>query len=289
MSAPYPPGYPPALTCYRHPDRQTYVQCTRCGRPVCPECMRSAAVGHQCVDCVAAAAAAVPPVKTVRSGSSGRIAFADSPVTYSLIAVNVVMFVLHMASRGLERQLVLWPPAVATGEWWRIFTSAFMHYGITHILFNMWALWVVGPPLERWLGRNRFLALYVLSALGGGVLAYLLSPLNSATAGASGAIFGLFGATLVIGRRVNMDTRGIMAVIVLNLAFTFVIPLISGMKISWQGHIGGLLTGMLVAWIYAYTPHQRRNSVHVWASVAILVVFAALVWWRTGQILAFIS
>ncbi len=251
--------------------------------------MRSAAVGHQCVDCVAAAAAAVPPVKTVRSGSSGRIAFADSPVTYSLIAVNVVMFVLQMASRGLERQLVLWPPAVATGEWWRIFTSAFMHYGITHILFNMWALWVVGPPLERWLGRNRFLALYVLSALGGGVLAYLLSPLNSATAGASGAIFGLFGATLVIGRRVNMDTRGIMAVIVLNLAFTFVIPLISGMKISWQGHIGGLLTGMLVAWIYAYTPHQRRNSVHVWASVAILVVFAALVWWRTGQILAFIS
>ncbi|HNF06780.1 MAG TPA: rhomboid family intramembrane serine protease, partial [Mycobacterium sp.] len=110
MSAPYPPGYPPALTCYRHPDRQTYVQCTRCGRPVCPECMRSAAVGHQCVDCVAAAAAAVPPVKTVRSGSSGRIAFADSPVTYSLIAVNVVMFVLQMASRGLERQLVLWPP-----------------------------------------------------------------------------------------------------------------------------------------------------------------------------------
>ncbi len=250
--------------------------------------MRSAAVGHQCVDCVAAAAAAARPVTTVRSGAAGRtgFAFTDAPVTYSLIAVNVVMFVLQSASRSLESRLVLWPPAVAGGEWWRIFTSAFMHYGVTHILFNMWALWVVGPPLERWLGRGRFLALYVLSALGGGVLAYLLSPLNSATAGASGAIFGLFGATLVIGKRVNMDTRGIMAVIVINLAFTFVIPLISGMNISWQGHIGGLVTGMLVAWVYAYTPRQQSNSLHVWVTLAVLAVFAALVWWRTGQILS---
>ncbi len=249
--------------------------------------MRSAAVGHQCVDCVAAAAATVRPVKTVRAGSTGRFAFADAPVTYMLIAINVVMFILQMSSRSLERQLVLWPPAVATGEYWRIFSSAFLHYSVTHILFNMWALWVVGPPLERWLGRNRFVALYVLSALGGGVLAYLMSPLNSATAGASGAIFGLFGATFIVGKRVNMDTRGIMAVIVINLAFTFVIPLISSQNISWQGHIGGLVTGVVVAWLYAYK--ERNNSLHVWASVGVLAVFAALVWWRTQHILALIS
>ena len=250
--------------------------------------MRSAAVGHQCVDCVAAATAAAPRVKTVRSGSTGRFAFADAPVTYSLIAINVVMFVLQQMSPAVFEALVLWPRGIAQyGEWWRIITSAFLHASITHILFNMWALWVVGPPLERWLGRGRFIGLYVLSALGGGVLVYLLSPIAAPTLGASGAIFGLFGATFIVGKRVNMDTRGIMAVIVINLAFTFVIPLISHMNISWQGHVGGLVTGVVVAWLYAYK--ERNNSLHLAASLGILAVFVVLVWWRTQGILALIS
>lgn len=284
MSTPYPPPGPPqyqpqAPTCYRHPDRQTYVQCTRCQRPICPECMNAAAVGHQCPDCVQAGAATVRQAKT-------RWVYPPTVVTYTLIAINVLMFGLQTIAPGLERQLVLWPPAVADGQWWRLFTSAFLHYGIAHILFNMWALWVIGPSLEKWLGRWRFLGLYVLSALGGGVLVYLLSPLNSATAGASGAIFGLFGATFVIGKRVGMDVRGVVALIVINLAFTFVLPMLSSQQISWQGHIGGLLTGMLVSWLYAYTPREHKDSLHLWISLGILAVFVALVWWRSAHLLA---
>jgi len=245
--------------------------------------MRDAAVGHQCVECVDAHAASIRPTRTV---FGGRWRTDNTPVvTYTLIAVNVVMFVLQSASSTLERQFVLWPPAVADGQTWRILTSAFLHYGMVHILFNMWALWVVGPPLERWLGRSRFVALYMLSALGGGVLVYLLAPLNSATAGASGAIFGLFGATFVVGKRLNLDVRGIVGLIVINLAFTFVVPAMSSHQISWQGHVGGLLTGVLMSWIYAYTPRERRTAVHLWASLALLVVFIGLVWWRTGAIL----
>jgi membrane associated rhomboid family serine protease len=243
--------------------------------------MRDAAVGHQCVECVQAGAATV---RQPRTRLGGRQTGYTPVVTYALIAINVLMFVGQQASATLERQLVLWPPAVAHGEVWRIFTSAFLHYNITHILFNMFALWVIGPSLERWLGQSRFLALYILSALGGGVLVYLLT-FNAQTAGASGAIFGLFGATFVVGKRLNMDVRGVVALIVINLAFTFVIPLMSSQQISWQGHIGGLVTGMLVAWIYAYTPRERGTSVHIGASVALLILFIALAWWRTSQLL----
>ena len=157
--------------------------------------MRDASVGHQCAECVG---------EGVRSVRQARTQFGGVPVTtplvtYVLIGVNVVMFVLQTMSSELERALVLFAPAVADGEWYRLLTSAFLHYGPTHILFNMWALWVVGPPLEAALGRLRFSSLYFMSALGGSVLVYLLSSLGAQTAGASGAIFGLFGATFVIG------------------------------------------------------------------------------------------
>lgn len=223
MSYPqYPQSPAQAPSCYRHPDRQTYVQCTRCGRFICPECMRSAAVGHQCPDCVGEANRATPQA---RAPFGGRLSDSHKPVvTYALIAVNVVMFLLQLAAPGLEPELVLWSPGVADGEWYRLVTSAFLHYGAMHLLFNMWALYVVGPPLEMWLGRLRFGALYALSALGGSVLVYLLSPLNAGTAGASGAVFGLFGAMFVVARRLNLDIRGIAAIIILNLVFTFVFP-----------------------------------------------------------------
>jgi membrane associated rhomboid family serine protease len=156
---------------------------------------------------------------------------------------------------------------------------------VTHLLFNMWALYVVGPPLEASLGRLRFSALYVLSALGGSVLVYLLSSLGAATAGASGAIFGLFGATFVVGKRLNLDVGWVIGLIAINLAFTFVIPLISSQNISWQGHIGGLVTGALVAAAYAYPPRERRTLIQVSVTVAILVVFVLLIWWRTTELL----
>jgi len=168
-------------------------------------------------------------------------------------------------------------------------TSMFLHYGAAHLLLNMWALYVVGPPLEMWLGRLRFGALYALSGLGGSVLVYLLSPLNTATAGASGAIFGLFGATFVVGRRLTLDVRWVVAVIAINLAFTFVAPALSSQRISWQGHVGGLVTGALVAAAYVYPPKERRNLIQALVTVLVLAVFGVLIWWRTGVLDAELS
>jgi membrane associated rhomboid family serine protease len=244
--------------------------------------MRDAAVGHQCAECVREGAKTVRQPKT---SFGGRQYGANPVVTYALIAVNVLMFVLQNVSPDLQSELVLRAPAVADGDLYRLLTSAFLHYGITHLLFNMFALYVVGPPLEAWLGRLRFGALYVLSALGGSVLVYLLSSLGAATAGASGAIFGLFGATFVVGKRLNLDVGWVIGLIAINLAFTFVIPLISSQNISWQGHIGGLVTGAVVAALYAYAPRERRTLIQVSVTVALLVVFTALIWWRTTDLL----
>lgn len=284
MSYPYPPQSPAETpTCYRHPDRQTYVRCTRCGRYICPECMRAAAVGHQCVECVNEGAKSVRAART----QFGGVQRSGAPLlTYGLIAVNVVMFVLQMASGNLESQFTLWPPGIALhDQWYRLVTSMFLHYGAMHLLFNMWALYVVGPPLEAWLGRLRFGVLYALSGLGGSVLVYLLSPLESATAGASGAIFGLFGAIFVVARQLNLDVRWIGAVVVLNLVFTFAGPALGAGAISWQGHIGGLVTGALVAAAFVYAPRERRNVIQAGVSVAFALLFAAAVWWRTNDLL----
>lgn len=274
---------PQTPTCYRHPDRATYVRCTRCNRFICGECMRDAAVGHQCADCVSEGAKTVRAPKTQFGGVQRG---ATPVVTYVLIGINVLMFALQTVSVPLQNELVLFSPAVADGDLYRLMTSAFLHYGVTHLLFNMWALWVVGPPLEHALGRVRFTALYVLSALGGSVLVYLLSSLGAQTAGASGAVFGLFGATFVVGKRLNMDVRWVVGLIALNLAFTFVIPLVSSQNISWQGHIGGLVTGAVVAAAYAYAPRKSRNLVQAGATVTILVLFALLIWLRTADLLA---
>lgn len=280
-SAPQSPAEAP--TCYRHPGRRTYVRCTRCERYICADCMRDAAVGHQCVECVQAGARSI---RQPRTRFGGRQRSATPVVAYTLIAINVLAFVLQMVSREVEKQLVLWSPAVADGQLYRLVTAAFLHYGATHLLLNMWALYVVGPPLEMWLGRLRFGALYALSGLGGSVLVYLLSPLNVATAGASGAIFGLFGATFMVAKRLNFDLRWVVAVIVVNLAFTFIIPAVSSQLISWQGHVGGLVTGGLVAAAYVYPPRERRNMIQAAATMIVLAVFVALVWWRTASLLA---
>lgn len=281
MTVPSTPQTPAeAPTCYRHPDRATYVRCTRCQRHICPECMRDAAVGHQCVECVDAGAKSV---RQPRTQVGGRMGSTTPVVTYVLIAVNIVLFVAQMASPRLEAALVMWSPGVADGEWYRMITSAFLHSGITHILFNMFALFVVGPPLEVWFGRLRFSALYLLSALGGSVVIYLFSPLNVPTLGASGAVFGLFAATFVVGRKVNVDIRWVVIMIAINLVITFTVP-----SISWQGHIGGLVTGGVVAFAYAYAPRENRNLVQAGATVSILALFAALIWWRTSSLLALV-
>lgn len=268
-----PPNMQAAPVCYRHPNRQTHVRCTRCQRYICPDCMRSAPVGHQCVDCVEAGAVKVKIRKP-----------AAPVVTYVLIALNVVMFVLQKSSDDVYRELVTWTPGIANGEFYRLLTGAFLHSGIPHLLLNMWALYVIGPALESFLGRVRFIAVYVLSALGGGVLVYLLTPIDVPTLGASGAIFGLFGATLALSRLLNLDMRWVIGLIALNLVFTFSVP-----QISWQGHIGGLLTGAAVGAAFAYAPNERRNLVQAGSAVAVVVVLAGLVWWRTASLLALVG
>src|SRR6201998_3866100 len=284
MSAPSAPQSPAeAPSCYRHPGRRTYVRCNRCERYICPDCMRTAAVGHQCVECVQAGS---KTIRQPRTRFGGRQRSATPVVTYALIAINVVVFLAEVASPSLRTDLSLWPWGVAQGELYRLVTSAFLHNGATHLLLNMWALYVVGPPLEMWLGRLRLSALYALSGLGGSVLVYLLSPPNTPTLGASGAIFGLFGATFVVARRLTLDVRWVAAVIVINLAFTFVAPAVSSQRISWQAHVGGLVTGALVAAAYVYPPRERRNLIQAAVTVIVLAVFAALIWWRTGVLAA---
>lgn len=274
-----------APTCYRHSDRRTYLRCTRCERPICGDCMRSAAVGHQCVDCVGEGARSIRERRT-RFGGRERSS-ATPVVTYVLIAINVLAFVAEMALPDLQRQFSLWPPGVAAyGQYYRLVTSAFLHYGPTHLLMNMVGLYFVGPPLEMWLGRTRYSALYAVSALGGAVLVYLISPLNTATAGASGALFGLLAAIFVVARRLTLDVRMIVAVIGFNLLFTIVVPAVSSQQISWQGHVGGLIAGGVLAAAYVYAPRARRDLVQAAATVALLVLFGALVWWRTTQLLA---
>ncbi|QPG69281.1 MULTISPECIES: rhomboid family intramembrane serine protease [Mycobacteriaceae] len=275
----------PTPTCYRHPSRPTYVSCSRCGRPICPDCMTAAAVGQQCPECVNEGKRTV---RQARTHFGGRIS-KGSLVTYTLIAVNVVMFVLQHTSVQMQQDLVLWPPAVADGQYYRLASSAFLHYGLAHIVFNMWALWAVGPQLEQWLGRLRFGVLYGLSGLGGSVLVYLLSPLNSATAGASGAIFGLFGATFVLFRRLQLDVRGIVGLIVINLVITFVLPAVSSQEISWQGHVGGLVTGTVVAAVFAYVPARQRLLALISVTAVLLVLFAGLTMWRTQALLTMFS
>ena len=277
MTGPSAPQPQTAGICYRHPGRPTYLRCNRCERYICPDCMRAAAVGHQCVECVREGARTI---RQPRTEVGGRERAGMPVVTYALIALNVLTFALQMSVGDLQKQLVLWPPAVADGQLYRLVTSAFVHYGATHLLLNMWALYVVGPPLEMLLGRLRFGALYALSLLGGSVLVYLLT-LSTATAGASGAVFGLFGATFVAAKRLNLDMRWVVTVVVINLVFTFV-----ARGISWQGHVGGLITGGLVAAAFVYAPRAHRNLIQAAVTVLVLGVFAGLIWWRTGVLAA---
>lgn len=278
MNMPYYPQTPAGVpTCYRHPDRQTYVSCTRCGRPVCPECMRSASVGHQCLDCVAAAMAAAP---TVRTAAGGVVRTGLPLVSYGLIAINVVVFLLaKIAPVEQVYRLALWPALVATGDWYQLVTSTFLHFGLLHLLFNMYALYVIGPPLEGHLGRLRFGVLYGLSALGGSVMVYLFSQVNVPTVGASGAIYGLFGATFIAAKKLRLDVKWLVGLIVINLVLTFAVP-----GISWQGHIGGLITGALIAAVFVYAPRPRRTLIQAGASIGVLIVLLALIAMRTAAL-----
>src|SRR6266567_6812698 len=286
-----------APTCFRHPDRETYVSCVRCGRPACPDCLRSAAVGQQCVECVREGNRGSRPA-TAPFGGKVRT---RPVVTWTLIALNVVIYLLELIDPnkiiayggmigGAFDPVINARVGVALGDWYRLISSAFLHeplstgFGIFHIAFNMWALYVVGPALEQLLGRTRFLAVYLVSALGGSVAFFLIGPPNVLALGASGAIFGLFGAWFVVSKRLRLDNRQIVTLIVLNLVISFAVP-----GIAWQAHVGGLIAGAALTAAYAHAPRGRpqvQTLMQVGATAAILVVLAVAVLVRDHQLAA---
>ncbi|WP_172121180.1 rhomboid family intramembrane serine protease [Actinomyces faecalis] len=258
--------------CPRHPDRVSYVRCQRCGRPACPECQVPSAVGVHCVDCVRQAQQRRQPTRTLLGG----VAVQDARITTGLIVACVAVYVVQMLLPSLTADLGF-APVVALDQPWRFLTTAFLHGSLMHLAFNMWALWVCGTSLEPLLGRWRFAVLYALSALGGSTAIYLLaSPVSRSwitlTVGASGAVFGLFAAVFIIQRRFGRDTSAILGLLAVNLVIS-----VLGAGISWQGHLGGLLTGLVVASLFAWAPRERRGPVAVWGSVGIGLVLAALV------------
>ena len=289
-----------APVCYRHPSRETYLSCTRCERPICPECMNPAAVGHQCPECVGEGRRSQRPARTVFGGSAaGR----GGIVTKTLIGINVAVAVLSTIIGGARTlggaggfgNLIGGSSSVtsfgevlgyasytaggpvhgiAAGEWWRLITAMFLHYGLVHLLLNMVVLWQLGRYLEFRLGPLRFIALYLLAGFGGNVAAYAFTPQNQPSAGASTAVFGLIIAIIVVNRRLKLDTSSLIPMLVVNLIFTFAIP-----GISVAGHLGGLVIGGVVSAILAYAPAQRRVTVQAagCAVVAVILVVVAIV------------
>ena len=272
--------------CVRHPDRPTGLRCVRCDRPACPDCLREASVGYQCVDCVREGSKTVRPARTV-GGARARNAGPRLVVVPALILINVAAFaataiqagsIVDNSSSALFRDGTLLPAWVSAGEWWRLLTSGFLHfgnyggYGPVHLLFNMFALWVIGKDLEIALGRVRFLVVYLLSLLGGSTAVMLFGAAGGGVAGASGAIYGLFGGIAVIVFKAKLNPAPVLALLAINIFLSVTLP-----GISLLGHIGGLVAGALSTAALVYAPPARRTQVQVGACVALLLVMVVTI------------
>jgi membrane associated rhomboid family serine protease len=291
--------------CYRHPDRETGVSCSNCGRPICHECMIPAPVGFRCPECVKEQNARGSRARVVTRGQmrsrwDGGALGMNSGITATkvLVAINVIVFVVELltgasglfgggSALALVRLGALWPAAVLVQhEYWRMFTALFLHDGILHIGFNMWALWVIGGFMEAAVGRLKFVVLYFVSGFAGSVLVIVAAPVNSLEVGASGAIFGLFGALAVhafLNRGRDFQSRALLGnvlfLLVINLVFTF-----SAGFVSWQAHIGGLVVGagtmlamMLGGRKDARRPFEMADGLAVGGIVLLLVLVTV---WR---------
>lgn len=288
--SPPPPGEPigarPDLpACARHPDRATGLRCVRCDRPACPECLREASVGHQCVDCVNEARSTVRRPRTFVGAEFSR----RTVVTPVLIAVNVLLYLVTAVQAGslmgnqrssLFVDLVLWTRLVVVDDqWWRLVTSGFLHYGPAHLALNMIALYVLGRDLEPVFGKLRFSAVYLVSLLGGGVAVYVFGGVDTLVAGASGAVYGLMGAMLVAVLRLKLNPGSALGVIGLNLVLSFTLP-----GISLLGHLGGLVIGAALTAGLVYAPARKRDTWQAAAVVGAVVLLVVLVVVRTGQL-----
>jgi len=263
---------PVERTCYRHPDRVTGLSCSECGRPICTECMTMAPVGIRCPEHAGGQ----------RVMDRAAIQTVVAPVTRLLIAINVAVYVAELATgsgvygdRGwIFEHGVLFGPLVEAGDWWRLITAAFMHYGPFHLLLNMYGLYFAGTLLERAIGHWRFLLLYLASGLAGSAGALVWSP-TALTLGASGALFGILGALFVLERRGHLATEGqIAGLIVINLIFTFAFARL----ISVGGHVGGLIGG--VAAMFILTQVRGRPALSAAGLLAVGVVSIVIAYWK---------
>ena len=225
--------------------------------------MISAPVGFQCPECVGSANVAVP--KTKFGGSFNSV----PKVTRAILVICVGIFALSLVLGSFAMAFGMIPAAIAQGEWWRLITSTLLHGSILHLLFNMYALYWLGPQLERSLGHSRFAALYILSALGGSVASYWFSDINTVSVGASGAIFGLITATIVIGRQMRTDVSQLVVLLGINVMIGFAQP-----GIDWRAHFGGAITGAAIAVIYTKGTRLNRDQIH---RIGLSGIFAVLV------------
>ncbi|MEV7782586.1 rhomboid family intramembrane serine protease [Kitasatospora sp. NPDC088351] len=279
---PRPTGGSGLHRCYRHPEQETGIGCGRCGRPICPLCMVSASVGFHCPECVSGGHREVRRA-TTRFG--GQLTADGALVTKVLVGLNLAVFVLaayvlkpwlanDLSLFSVGPQITGFPSGVAAGpdQWYRLLTATFLHTAPWHIATNMVVLWVMGPPLEMALGRLRYLGLYLVSGLAGSAFAFLVAGGFMNSLGASGAVYGLFGATAVMYRRTRTPLAPVIALLVFNLIVTFSVH-----SIDWRAHIGGLVAGTLTAIGLMYAPRERRTAVQgltvaVMAGVVLLLV-----------------
>jgi membrane associated rhomboid family serine protease len=275
-------------TCYRHPDRETGLSCSECGRPICAECMTPAAVGIRCPDHAGSRRTIAPP-RVVRRTSLGST---DVLVTKALIALNVVVYLITLTqgtaivgrTGNLFSSWLLFGPWVKDGDWWRLVTSMFLHANLVHIGFNMFALWVIGGPVETYLGRTRYLLLYFVSGLAGAAGALVWSP-NAPVVGASGAIFGILGAMLILEWQATGRLGGTaLTLIVLNLAIGFAFNGAGG-NISIGGHVGGLIGGILATlafarWGKGHAAYGKLGLAGAAGLVAVAAVSVVIAYWK---------
>ncbi|KQX05149.1 hypothetical protein ASC59_13130 [Leifsonia sp. Root1293] len=261
--------------CYRHPDRQSYILCQRCGRTICPECQTPGAVGVFCPECMKEQRANAPRTKpAILTRLSGR---GKPVVTYSIIGVTLAVVLLQLIPALNVTQYLLFQPVYMSTvalEPWRMLTTVFVHSTgfILHVALNMYTLWIFGQLLESLLGRGRFLALYLISGLAGSVaVIWLASPLT-AVVGASGAIFGLMGAFLVIQRRLGGNMTQLLVLVGINLVIGF----IPGTNIAWQAHVGGLVAGAIMGLIFVETRNARQRTLQTVLIVALALVLLSL-------------
>jgi membrane associated rhomboid family serine protease len=261
--------------CYRHPDRETGLSCSDCGRPICADCATFAPVGIRCPDHAGVRSGPATKIKPrpVRRAPGVALASGNAPITRALIAINLGIYLitavqgagLNNPGGALFNKFILVGSNTHLGfftpvgdlahdhEWWRLVTAMFLHGSILHIAFNMYALWVIGTPVEQYLGRARYLGLYLVSGLAGSAGALLQSPFTPVV-GASGAIFGILGAMMILEWQVTGRLAGQAAgLIAINLVISFAIP-----GISWGGHVGGLIGGILVMLAYGHWGSRGR-------------------------------